>query len=107
MLVCITCGGVAINRYNVADESEGGIVLGDEEVLVGVAQEDGTQMLIRSRLSIDGGKAWKTVVEGNPHSFEALHGINADADILKIDEVRGTLHRTASGSVKAAAAAKQ
>ena len=45
-------------------------------------------MIIRSNQSIDGGKAWKEVVCDNPHSFEALHALNGEANLMKIEEVR-------------------
>jgi len=79
--------------YNVVDDSDSGIVLEDGQVLVGVVGDDGKQMLVRSTTSTDGGTSWKTAVEGNSHSFEQLHAANADADILKIDELRRTMHQ--------------
>jgi hypothetical protein len=44
-----------------------------DQVLVGVVGEDGSQVLYKSRMSIDGGDNWKVVVEGNALSFEGLH----------------------------------
>ena len=74
--------------YNVIDKSEEGLVLADGDVIVGIVGEDGSQMIIRSNQSIDGGKAWKEVVCDNPHSFEALHALNGEANLMKIEEVR-------------------
>ena len=74
--------------YNVIDKSEEGLVLADGDVIVGIVGEDGSQMIIRSNQSIDGGKAWKEVVCDNPHSFEALHALNGEANLMKMEEVR-------------------
>merc|ERR1712228_181318 len=56
--------------YNIIDDSEEGIVAEDEEVIVSVTEEEGNMTILKSKLSIDGGKAWKIVLENNALSFE-------------------------------------
>lgn len=83
--------------YNLADTSEEGIVVPDGGVRVGIVDVDGGMDVIRSRIDIDGGKAWHDVVEGNDKSFDAIHIANKDADITKIDLAKTALLRHASG----------
>jgi len=73
-------------------------LVGDKEidapagkVIVAVSKEDGSAMEISSRMDIDGGKAWKQVVEGNPLSFEEVRNQNMNADISKVDTKRKEL----------------
>ena len=77
--------------------------LKDGEVIVGVVDADGKQTLISSAMSIDGGKAWKEKVCGNPASFEELHAQNAEADIVKIEGLRQGLAEAANATIAAAA----
>ena len=69
------------------DESEGGLVVGDGEVLAGVCSESPTsdgngvgvggvtvsQLVVESSLEIDGGKAWEQRVRDNSKSFEVKY----------------------------------
>ena len=69
----------------------------DGDVRVSVMDESGSSMLLNSNLSICGGKAWKTVLEGNPLSFESIHSNNKDARVGAIEEKRKHLfHQTSS-----------
>lgn len=84
--------------YNIVDESDDGIVAGEGEVIVSVAEEDGKMMILKSNLSIDGGKAWKTVLEGNEMSFEGVHGKNKDSNVGVIEQKRKELYKKAAAS---------
>lgn len=72
--------------YNII--SEGDIIAKDGEVKVEVNGENGESFILKSRIDIDGGKAWKTVVEENELSFEQVHKNNKNANITKIDAER-------------------
>lgn len=74
--------------YNVVDEAGSGIVAGDGEIIVAVTDEDGESTLLKSRMDIDGGKAWKKKLEMNELSFEDVHKKNRDANIKEIEEKR-------------------
>eukprot|EP00535_Pseudo-nitzschia_heimii_P006734 CAMPEP_0197183554 /NCGR_PEP_ID=MMETSP1423-20130617/7877_1 /TAXON_ID=476441 /ORGANISM="Pseudo-nitzschia heimii, Strain UNC1101" /LENGTH=529 /DNA_ID=CAMNT_0042634139 /DNA_START=113 /DNA_END=1702 /DNA_ORIENTATION=+ len=84
----ITAGKGAI-LYNLISDTE--IDAPDGKVIVAVWKEDGTATEIASRMDIDGGKAWKKVVEGNPLSFEEVRNQNMNADISEVDAKRKVL----------------
>ena len=49
-------------------------------------ESDGaTSFVLKSRMDIDGGKAWKTTVEGNELSFEQVHKNNKETNISKVE----------------------
>jgi hypothetical protein len=73
--------------YNLIDEGDG-IVASDGEVIVAVSDESGTSMLLKSRMDIDGGKAWKEKLEMNTASFVEVHKKNQDANIQEIEKKR-------------------
>lgn len=54
--------------------------------------------MMRSRIETDGGKVWKTRVEGNPFSFEEVYNANSAADVSVFTELSKTLHDEASAS---------
>jgi hypothetical protein len=85
----ITAGKGSI-VYNIMSEHE--IVAEAGQVLVAVSEESGSIMEIKSRMDIDGGNAWKEVVEGNVMSFEQVWKNNKNADIAKIDLRRQELY---------------
>ncbi len=108
--------------YNVCSTDEEGIFVDDDGVEVGVFSEDGSHILMKSSMDIDGGKAWDQKVKGNSYSFGEIYELNVSADptktenaILKAhDEVRKTLinaqsnsssYLTYAGLIAAAAAA--
>ena len=79
--------------YNLLDESGEGIVAEAGQVKVGLSktEPDGTisfDHVLRSRMDIDGGKAWKQKLEMNEFSFEDVHKQNKDADIGSISAAR-------------------
>eukprot|EP00591_Stephanopyxis_turris_P001859 CAMPEP_0195519700 /NCGR_PEP_ID=MMETSP0794_2-20130614/15282_1 /TAXON_ID=515487 /ORGANISM="Stephanopyxis turris, Strain CCMP 815" /LENGTH=544 /DNA_ID=CAMNT_0040648893 /DNA_START=110 /DNA_END=1744 /DNA_ORIENTATION=+ len=84
--------------YNLVSDSEEGIIAEAGDVLVSVTEEDGSMMQLKSKMSIDGGKAWKNIVEGNSMSFEGVHGKNKDSNVTKIEQVRKEIFRKASES---------
>ena len=59
ILINVTAARVIAPRgsilYNVVDDSEEGIVLEENEVRVGVFSADGTQLIVKSSTTIDGG----------------------------------------------------
>lgn len=75
--------------YNIVDESEDGLVLGENEVKVGVFSTSSWSLLggsshyleIKSDLATDGGKAWKEKVHGNSDSFEDIYNRNIGIDV--------------------------
>jgi len=83
----ITAGKGSI-VYNVKDESEEGIVVGEREVVCGIWGVDGTCVVVKSSQDIDGGQAWKEIVKGNAKSFEGYHESNKDADVNAIEEAK-------------------
>jgi len=74
--------------YNIVENSEGGITAAEGDVLVGVMDEEGNQTVMKSHVSIDGGKAWKTAVAGNELTFEDVYKKNGGANIGDIEKVR-------------------
>lgn len=78
--------------YNVVDDSEGGLVLKEGEVLAGVFNEQGQQEILHSSLSIDGGKNWETAVAGNAHSFEQIYDLNASVSPIRLEQLISQAH---------------
>jgi len=81
----ITAGKNSI-LYNLMSEDP--IIAEDGQVMVAVSEEDGTSFVLKSRMDLDGGKAWETVVEGNEMSFSQVHKKNKNAKITTISENR-------------------
>jgi len=75
----------------------------DEDAIhAGVTRLGGTQVLIRSTLNIDGGKAWDVKVEGNEHTFGEVHGVvNAGARPLELEAVNEQMHADAWETINA------
>jgi hypothetical protein len=84
--------------YNIVDESEEGITAEDGDVFVSVGNVDGSSMLLKSKITICGGNAWKQVLDGNIMSFEDVHTQNRDADVSTIEKKRKELFKKASSS---------
>lgn len=74
--------------YNLIDESDEGIVAKEGDVMVGVLHEDGETTLLKSHITIDGGKAWKKKLDINDISFEDIHKKLKDSDVVKIEKMR-------------------
>ena len=94
--ILVNCASTASIRagpgavgYNLLDETGEGIVVGPGEVMVGVTDETGSTMRLKSRMDIDGGQAWKQVLDGlNDVSFEQVHAKNKNANIGEISKHR-------------------
>ena len=70
-------------------------------VSTGVTKSDGTQVIINSKMSVDGGKAWDEKVGDNEYTFGEVHGkVNADADPSELESVNTQLHDEARRSMK-------
>lgn len=94
----ISAGAGAI-LYGIVDVSDDGIVADPGQVMVAVTEEDGSSMILKSRMDIDGGKAWKQVLEGlNTVSFENVHEKNKMANIGAIQMKRQELYDKAAAS---------
>ena len=91
----ITAGKGCI-LYNLLSTKE--IVATDGQVMVAVTpssseKEEDSTFTLKSRMDIDGGKAWKQVVEGNELTFEQVFKNNKQAEITKIAAGRATKYR--------------
>ena len=84
--------------YNLVSDSDDGIVAGDGDVIVSVTDTEGKSMLLKSKIDICGGKAWKSVLDGNSMSFEEVHKKNRDTDISTIERKRKELFKKTSSS---------
>jgi len=82
--------------YNLVSESEEGIVAEDGDVIVAVTDTDGKSVLLKSKIDICGGQAWKKVLDGNSMSFEEMHKQNRESDISLIEKKRKELFKRAS-----------
>ena len=81
----ITAGKGAI-LYNLISDKE--IVAEDGDIFVEVTEESGDSMVLKSKMDICGGKAWKQKLDMNEVTFEDVHKKNKQANIGKIDEKR-------------------
>ena len=79
--------------YNIIDESEYGMDLSEGQVLAGVFTDDGSQLVMKSSNTIDGGKAWSQQLEWNPKTFEDVYKSNANADPITLEHVVNTRHK--------------
>ena len=88
--------------YNVVDHSPDGLVVSSGQVLAGVFRDDGSQLVVKSLNSIDGGKAWENKVEGNHYSFEEVYNSNASADPALLERVASQKHDDAWSKIQSA-----
>lgn len=91
----ITAGKGCI-LYNLMSEEP--IAAEDGQVMVAVTDETGESFVLKSRVDIDGGKVWKTTVEGNALSFEQVHANNKNAAITSISAGRDTKYEKIASS---------
>ena len=96
----INCSGGGAIVYNIVDESEEGLTLGEGDVLVGVWNAKGECIRLKSNVSIDGGKVWKDILEGNGMSFEDTMNANKGSDVSSIEKLRIAAHATAAAVTK-------
>lgn len=73
--------------YNVTSNEVDGLCLEEGSVVVGVLLPNGKKVVMRSSMDVCGGKAWKTVLEENQHSFERIYELNADANVQKLEKL--------------------
>ena len=77
--------------YNVVHE--GRDALPCSAVRADVFMPGGVHHVMNSALSIDGGKAWKVVVEGNPLSFEGVYKANQPLDVSECTAEATVAHK--------------
>ena len=100
ILVNVTADRVIAGKgsivYNIV-APDNSLTVAPGEVLAGVFSDDGSYHIVRSDISIDGGKAWETVLGdlGNKHSFEQVYNLNADACPLTLERVISEGHSSA------------
>jgi hypothetical protein len=81
--------------YNVVDSNGAqGVDMKEGQVVTGVFSSDGSQLIMNSSLSTDGGNAWKDrFLAGNSHSFEDVYKSNTSADPLSLEKTIREAHR--------------
>lgn len=88
----ITVGKGAILYNIIADSEHEEIIVADNDVVVGVYNDDNSNYRLRSNMNTDGGQAWKVVLENNQYSFEQVHAKNFNSNIVEIAKQRNKLH---------------
>jgi len=84
-------GGLLYNVVHEAAEGE----LTATAVQADVFMPGGEHLVMRSKPSIDGGTAWKEVVEGNPMSFEGVYKTNLKLDVGECTAIAAAAHTAA------------
>ncbi len=96
VLVNVTARKVVAGRgavlYNVVDDSEEGLVLGEKEVLVGVFDEAGKQQQMASHAERDGGVWWKKEIRPGQPTFEQIYLANREVDVALIEAKSQAAH---------------
>lgn len=89
-------GSIIYNYIHDSHESKDKVVLEAEEkdVIVGIFDEEGRQLVVRSHLDIDGGKVWDDTILGNQDSFAVIHSNNMQACPSALQKVIGDAHDT-------------
>lgn len=89
VLVNVTARRIKAGRgaviYNVVDDSEEGLVLGEKEVLVGVFDGSSKQLRMQSAFDKDGGEWWKKAIRDGQPTFEQVYNANKDVDVSGIE----------------------
>mmetsp|Transcript_28749 Transcript_28749/g.62977 ORF Transcript_28749/g.62977 Transcript_28749/m.62977 type:complete len:534 (-) Transcript_28749:321-1922(-) len=75
--------GKGLVLYNVVDDSEEGIVLEDGDVRVNVFMPGKEKIVMKSNVSIDGGKVFKTKMDINPYSYNEVYQMNGAVDVCE------------------------
>ena len=78
--------------YNVVDDSEDGIVMGEGDVRADIVTAAGESISMRTNLSQDSGKAWKILLDGNVKTFEDIYKMNLTANIMEAFGKAAELH---------------
>ena len=84
-------GGLLYNVVHTTAEGE----LDASAVRADVFAPGGGHLQMRSERSIDGGKAWKQTLEGNPLSFEGVYKANQVLNVGECAEVAAAAHAAA------------
>ncbi len=92
--------------YNVRDDSKEGLVLTAGVVKAGVVDSFGSQLVMSSKLSIDGGKAWDEKVEGNGKTFGEVYSSNESANPTELESTIRAQHDAAWATVRTDAMAE-
>ena len=92
----ITAGKGCILYNLMSDEP---IVAHDGQVMVSVNDESGDSFVLKSRMDLDGGKAWDQVVEGNALTFSQVHKKNKNAKITSISAARAVKYEQIASSL--------
>ena len=89
-------GSIIYNYIHDGHESKDKVVLEakEKDVIVGIFDEAGRQLVVRSHLDIDGGKVWDDTILGNQDSFAAIHSNNMQACPIALQQVIGDAHNT-------------
>ena len=97
VLINVTCRNLKARPgaivYNIC--SEGDIDVTSDAVLTGVTILEGgktSQIMMKSAIGIDGGKAWDNKVEGNDYDFAGIHSMNKNANPLALEKANKELH---------------
>ena len=97
--ICAKPGSII---YNVVDtHGERGLSMTEGQVITGVMSSDGSQLIMNSSMSTDGGNVWKAVVAGNSKSFEDVYKSNSSADPLSLEKVIKEAHGAKWSSIVA------
>ena len=59
----------------------------------------GVKHVMHSSLDTDGGTAWKTALEGNPHSFEGIYKANQPLDVQECTAAADAAHKKAKAAL--------
>ena len=78
--------------YNVVDDSDNGVVLGEGDVRADIVTVSGKKITMLTNLKQDSGKAWKVLLEGNTHTFEDIYKMNLGTDISEAFSKANALH---------------
>lgn len=74
--------------YNlIGDKDHPSFSTEENDVVVGILNEDGEQLIIKSSLLIDGGKKWEEKVLNNEFTFDEINKKNKDIDPSIIQQV--------------------
>mmetsp|Transcript_16733 Transcript_16733/g.37522 ORF Transcript_16733/g.37522 Transcript_16733/m.37522 type:complete len:541 (-) Transcript_16733:89-1711(-) len=73
--------------YNIVDDSEEGLVLDENEVLVGVATSRGSDSqyftMASNWMQHDGGQVFKERIHDNPYSFQEVYDLNMGVSVME------------------------
>lgn len=83
--------------YNVV--STGTVTAEADDIQAGVTAEDSSQFIMKSKMTIDGGKAWDEKQLDNAHTFGEVFKMNGDVDPKNLEDINVQIHKTAWGEI--------